>query len=199
MARPKKHYDEERAAARRRQVLDAAEECFVRGGFHSTGMAEISRASGMSVGHIYNYFDNKESVIIALVDREMMKVLTRFREIGSGRERFVEELKTVLRERIAEDSDTCQAAFIRDLTAEMGRNEALTTAVREFDRRIREELGALCRVHKPDLSEARVKARIEVLLLLLHGYGMRCICSPQIDAEAYTAEVDALIDTLFAA
>ena len=194
---PKRHYDESRAAARRKRVLDAAETCFLRQGFHGTSMAAISRAAGMSVGHIYNYFNSKEAVIAAMCEREMTRLLGRFQAMAASRDHFVGELKALLRERIAEDADAGCGALSRDLQAEMGRNEVLTHAIQDFDRRIREELGGLCRLHNPDLPAPAIAARIEVLLVLLHGYGMRGVVNPDIDMAAYAEEVEALIETLF--
>ena len=198
MRKPKKHHDQDRAAARRQQVLDAAWERFLRHGFHNTSMAEISRASGMSVGHIYNYFTSKEAVIVALCEQEMTKLLARFRETAASRERFVEEMKAILREQIAEDSNACQAALVRDLLAEMGRNDTLTLAIQNFDRSIRAEISAICRLHKPDWPEHLIRSRTEVLLVLLHGYGMRGIVNPDINVEDYTKEIEALIEHMFA-
>ena len=197
MGKPKKHYDPDRAAARRKQVLDAAEACFLRHGFHGTSMAAISQAAGMSVGHIYNYFASKEAIIAAMCEREMTRMLTRLQGMAASRERYVEELKAILRERIAEDAAVGCGALTRDLQAEVGRNEVLTRAIRDFDRRIREELGRLCRLHSPDLPGPAVTARIEVLLVLLHGYGMRGIVNPDIDVAAYAEEVAVVIGKLF--
>ena len=194
---PKRHYDETRAAARRKQVLDAAEACFLRHGFHGTSMAAISQAAGMSVGHIYNYFNSKEAVIAAMCEREMTRLLARFQAMAASRDRFVGELKALLRERIAEDADAGCGALARDLQAAMGRNEALTRAIQDFDRRIREELSGLCRLHNPDLPGPSIAARIEVLLVLLHGYGMRGVVNPDIDMAANAEEVEAQIETLF--
>ena len=64
-------------------------------------------------------------------------------------------------------------------------------------RRLAEELGGLCRLHNPDLPAPAIAARIEVLLVLLHGYGMRGVVNPDIDMAAYAEEVEALIETLF--
>ena len=60
-----------RVERRRRQVLDAAQALFKQHGFHSTSMAQIAAEAGMSVGHIYRYFDNKEAVITAIVAQDL--------------------------------------------------------------------------------------------------------------------------------
>jgi AcrR family transcriptional regulator len=59
---------DEHLANRRRQVLDAAANCFARNGFHRTSMADISKESGLSAGLIYRYFTGKDDMIVAIVE-----------------------------------------------------------------------------------------------------------------------------------
>src|ERR1700710_1816804 len=70
-----------RTVARCRQVLDAASVCFADEGFHGTSMARLAKAAGMSVGHIYHYFDSKEAIIAAIVQRELVRQLEFFGEL----------------------------------------------------------------------------------------------------------------------
>jgi AcrR family transcriptional regulator len=70
------HYRE----SRRDQIIDAAITCFVRRGIRATTMAEIIAESGLSSGAIYGYFDSKQALALAVVQRE-----------GAGRAASVEE------------------------------------------------------------------------------------------------------------
>ena len=56
-------------------MLDAAAICFRNHGFHGASMAQISKTAGMSPGHIYHYFDNKEAIIAAIVERDMEEMM----------------------------------------------------------------------------------------------------------------------------
>ena len=58
-----------RARERREQILDAASVCFARERFHGASIAQISKLSGMSPGHIYHFFDNKEAIVSGIVER----------------------------------------------------------------------------------------------------------------------------------
>jgi TetR/AcrR family transcriptional regulator, transcriptional repressor of aconitase len=58
----------EHLANRRRQILDAAANCFARNGFHRTSMQDIVRESGLSAGLIYRYFTGKDDMIVAIVE-----------------------------------------------------------------------------------------------------------------------------------
>jgi AcrR family transcriptional regulator len=51
---------------RRRAILAAALDCFVRDGVAATTMEDIRAASGASIGSIYHHFESKELLAAAL-------------------------------------------------------------------------------------------------------------------------------------
>ena len=57
-------------SARREHILDAAEACFTRNGFHRTTMQDLAREAAMSPGNFYRYFESKEALVLGLVERE---------------------------------------------------------------------------------------------------------------------------------
>jgi len=56
----------ETLAARRDEILQAAETCFARQGFHQTTIQDVIRESGLSAGCIYGHFASKEDLIQAI-------------------------------------------------------------------------------------------------------------------------------------
>src|SRR6476659_6530306 len=56
--------------ARREHILDAAEQCFGRSGFHRTTMHDICKEAGVSPGALYVYFDSKEALIAGICERD---------------------------------------------------------------------------------------------------------------------------------
>ena len=56
--------------ARREHILDAAERCFARAGFHRTTMHDICKEAGVSPGALYVYFDSKEALIAGISERD---------------------------------------------------------------------------------------------------------------------------------
>ena len=48
---------------RRNEILEAAQRCFVRSGFHHASMQDICAEAGMSPGKLYRYFPSKEAII----------------------------------------------------------------------------------------------------------------------------------------
>ena len=55
--------------ARRTQILDAAGQVFAEKGFHSATVKDVARAAGVADGTIYNYFKNKNDLLVAMVNR----------------------------------------------------------------------------------------------------------------------------------
>ncbi|MCG8382218.1 MAG: TetR/AcrR family transcriptional regulator [Gammaproteobacteria bacterium] len=73
--------DEELAQKRKKQILDAAIACFLKSGFHNTGMKEICTAANMSPGALYRYFDSKGSIIQAIAEREQQEMTGALQEL----------------------------------------------------------------------------------------------------------------------
>jgi TetR/AcrR family fatty acid metabolism transcriptional regulator len=60
---------EQLAATRRNQILDAATRVFAAKGFHPTTIKDIAREAGIADGTIYIYFKNKNALLIAMMER----------------------------------------------------------------------------------------------------------------------------------
>src|SRR5918992_917839 len=56
------------AAARRGQILEAARRVFAERGFRRTTTREVARAAGVSEGTIYNYFEDKDALLMAILE-----------------------------------------------------------------------------------------------------------------------------------
>ena len=55
-----------RANAQRERIIDAAQTCFAREGFHAATMQDIVAQSGLSPGAIYGYFKGKTEMVMAI-------------------------------------------------------------------------------------------------------------------------------------
>jgi len=124
MEKPKNKCDESRAGARRQQILDAAGRCFREHGFHSASMQLIARTAGMSGGHTYHYFENKEAIIAAIVAAD--DGVTRSRFEGFRREPNV---SAAMVEQADKGLDRCldidRSALLMEIAAESGRNHRI--------------------------------------------------------------------------
>ena len=76
---------DEQTAQRRSRILDAAERCFSRDGFHGSTMQAICREAGISAGALYVYFASKEALIEGLTSRDRDEILAQFAQAsGEG-------------------------------------------------------------------------------------------------------------------
>ncbi|MEZ0112017.1 AcrR family transcriptional regulator [Catenulispora sp. EB89] len=69
---------EEHAAARREQILSAAQRCFARKGFHATSMNDVFAEAGLSAGAVYSYFRSKDEIIVAMSERAVRMIVPFF-------------------------------------------------------------------------------------------------------------------------
>jgi AcrR family transcriptional regulator len=58
---------ERRAAERRERILRAAAEVFAEKGFHRATTKEIADRADVAEGTIYNYFENKDALLVAII------------------------------------------------------------------------------------------------------------------------------------
>ena len=70
--------------ARREHILDAAEQCFARAGFHRTTMHDICKEARVSPGALYVYFDSKEALIAGIAERDRAEFAERLAALASG-------------------------------------------------------------------------------------------------------------------
>src|SRR5258705_13758773 len=68
----------QRQSDRRAEILQAAQRCFVRSGFHQTSMQEICAEAGMSPGNLYRYFASKEALITGIVEANRAEAAASF-------------------------------------------------------------------------------------------------------------------------
>lgn len=66
---------EQFAAARRNQILDAAAKAFAEKGFHATTIKDIAREAGLADGTIYIYFANKHALLLDIFERMRESIL----------------------------------------------------------------------------------------------------------------------------
>lgn len=140
--------DAPRATARRQQILNAAAQCFREHGFHGASIAQISKSAGMSAGHIYHYFENKEAIIAAIVAQDLESLLTLTAELRAAcnvRAALIERAA----EGVADQLDPINAAFKVEIAAEAARNPRVAQIVREADGDRRHGRGARQPVRGP--------------------------------------------------
>jgi AcrR family transcriptional regulator len=66
----------ERREQTRQELVTAAEECFVSGGFHASSVEQIADRAGYTKGAVYSNFASKEDLFFAVYERRIEQALT---------------------------------------------------------------------------------------------------------------------------
>ena len=191
---------QEKGEARRQQVLDAASACFRRNGFHGTSIAKISKAAGMSPGHIYHYFENKESIVEAIAKREeqsLSELARKLQEDESGG-----SLATRVARQVVDSVERClDPAHLQlqlELAAEAARNPAIQRILRQSDKVVTGEFMALSnRVGLPDgMDAAEVELRMNMISAIFNGVMVRSAVGADVDRRQVSRLAEKLVRCL---
>ena len=63
--------EKQKGAETRERILQAAEECFARYGYDSTGVAEICNTAAVSKGALYHHFASKQAIFVEMFETWM--------------------------------------------------------------------------------------------------------------------------------
>ena len=69
--RPRKAPRQQRAHETRARILDAARRVFAEHGYAAGTTNRIAEAAGLSIGSLYQYFPNKDAILVELVDQHI--------------------------------------------------------------------------------------------------------------------------------
>lgn len=183
------HLPTDRALARRQQVLTAAAECFRRRGFHGASMAEIAKTAGMSAGHIYNLFENKDDVIAAIVERDRDEIVRRIEEALDGDD-VAGAMLAAVEDSFHEPQREAEAALNLEVLAEASRNAKLAQVVVESETTIRHKAMVLIRMALGPAADTlpadEIEARASVLGALFNGLMVLSVSQPDLNQAAVT-------------
>jgi TetR/AcrR family transcriptional regulator, repressor for uid operon len=120
-------------ADRKNRIIDAAERCFVRHGFHKSTMQDVAAECGMSPGNLYRYFPSKDAIVAGLTERDREQFNSDFAQLVQapdpaatfvmlGRRHLVEEprSKAIMMQEIWAES--CRNPRMADICIAMDQN-----------------------------------------------------------------------------
>jgi TetR/AcrR family transcriptional repressor of uid operon len=189
----------QRSEVRRTQILAAAADCFRRHGFHGASIAQISKAAGMSAGHIYHYFDNKEAIIAAIVAQDLAQVLTLTAELRSARDvkgAMIARISDSVREHL----DPRVAALRLEIVAEAARHPGIADIVRSADLQSRHSLAETLRSARQSAGhrdkDADTTALMEVIIAMFEGLLIRAVRNPDLDQGRVVHMFQSVVENL---
>lgn len=187
MAGSRKTSREEKRAQRLTQILDAARACVRVDGFHAASLSRIAAQASMSGGHIYQYFETKEAILIALCERDFEDFLPHITQLSdyacSDIDTVVETFSNEIMSLLSHD----RAALTLDILAEAERNPKFLDLVVRVDDRIRHAIRNIIEPHLTGLTQQEVEERVETLLVMTRGLAAHTCMRPASDHDLLTA------------
>lgn len=184
-------------ADRRADILDAAEACFVRSGFHRTTMQDVARAAGMVPGNLYNYFPSKDAIVAGLTERDRAKIAEDFAELANAPD-LMDAFRQLGRRHFIEASRE-KAIISLEIWAEATHNPEIARLYLAIQNEVRSGIIAVCReaqqrgvVHR----DVDIDAMARLVLTLSDGLMRRKAMDPEFDGNREVENVLSLIGAL---
>lgn len=117
--------DERLIEKRRNQMVKAAVQLFTEKGFHRTTTREIAKASGFSIGTLYEYIRSKEDVLYLVCDDIYSQVSERLKESIDDQGDPLEGLKSAITQYIKVIDEMQDEVLVMYQEAKSLSNEAL--------------------------------------------------------------------------
>jgi AcrR family transcriptional regulator len=182
----------------RAAILDAAQRLFRRQSYHTTTLAQIARAAGMSTANLYVYFDSKLEILYAVYEPWMHTRLDVLRQkvkkTDLPRERLRLILRTLWRDIPAEEN-----GFVNNIVQALSTAAPWETYKPALLNWMEERIGGMIREALPPPRRSVVdKTRLAHLLVMaLDGYSIHNHINPR--GVADNATIDAMADLLLGA
>lgn len=157
----------ERRREQQDRILVAAVGLFAQRGFHRTSMQQIAGELGMSVGSLYQYFENKHAIIVEATRAKDRSSAASMEQVdGNLAELLLDTLHKIA------DGPVGAAALNCEIFAEGARNPVVAERLGDqFDGARRMLVDALRAAH-PELAEPDARARAEFYIAIQIGIGV---------------------------
>lgn len=192
---PKLSPDTQRA--RRENILDAAELCFARAGFHRCTIQDICKEAGVSAGALYLYFDSKEDLIAGIAERERAEFQDRIKDLAEA-EDFLQAL-SVVGEQYFVEQPVARRLMCVEIGVEATRNEKVAEIYRTVDAFILESFETLFQRLKDEgriAPEEDIATLAKLFALIGDGLVWRRATDPGFDSAALLPAVTRLASAM---
>ena len=191
---------EARAESQRERILTAAQKCFVEQGFHAASMANISETAQMSAGLIYRYFENKDAIILAIIERQLQYNRASIALLQTGCDLANRMQEYFIHWRRGDPSVVSPVLFL-EMSAQAGRNQRIAQAMADADRVIGTDFHTW--LLQTSLNQGRVLSEDESLALkftlqcFIDGLMVRSVREPATDPSILEKGIKLFIQHLF--
>ena len=148
---------------RRERILNAAAELTARQGFHAIGMADIGAEAGIVGSGVYRHFENKNAILVALLDRVMARLQQGAADILATAPDDRAALSELIRDhiRIAIEDRTVLAVYHREIH-NLPRDDQ--RRLRRMQRHYIEDWVHLLAPLRPDLADGELRLAVHAAI-----------------------------------
>ena len=188
------------------RIVDAAYRALVKQGYHETSMKDIAAEAGVAPGLAHYYFETKEDLLVATIERACQPVMEAWRQAGMNLTGpLPEDADPMVVARMGfelakEELRTYRGLFL--LTFDMFgvglHNPKIAAAVRAFIDERRAFIARITQGVIAGMNEAPMASADAIAAALwgsLHGIYLQKVMNPDFDAEA---AIDALSEMAIA-
>ncbi len=87
------------------KLIKVATSLFASKGFRGTSIRDIANAMGMSISNIYHYFDNKEGLLLGILQHSSIPLVRKLRQASDPNLEPLERFKRLLRSHIQHSAE----------------------------------------------------------------------------------------------
>lgn len=187
-SKPRKEPTQPRSIATVEAVMRATAHILEHEGFDALSTNRVAKKAGVSIGSLYQYFPNKESLVTALAERHSREVLARLTEafVGLGDASLEESVRILIRGNV--DAHTKTAALHRILSDQVGRPAHVADSV--------EVHGAAMARAVLDRHRDRLRVKDLSLAAYLLSHAVESVVHAVVLGTRSPASTDAVIDEL---
>jgi TetR/AcrR family transcriptional regulator, transcriptional repressor of bet genes len=158
-------------AQRRKTMVDAAWRCVARGGYRNLSVDDVCAEAGLSKGAFYTYFDQKQDLLIALLDDDAAG-LSDLVSDAAGQAGGIEQIRRFVATLVDRGADAAAVQLRADLWAEIASDEVLRARFLEAMQQRRARLAGLIEEAVADGQLVDVPANAMAAVFLALGDGL---------------------------
>lgn len=175
---------------RRREILNAAERCFIRDGLQGASIASICAQADISPGHLYHYFTSKDAIVSAMIEIRLEEATARFAKRAEG----ADVLSTLFGE--MQVTRTGHRALLMEALAEANRSPSMAKALQDHTKGVHSlladllEKGQVAGAIDPTLDR---QITASLLISIIDGSKTLCLRDPTLDPKEATKALQTMI------
>lgn len=172
----------------REAVLKAAESHFRKSGFQAASLDAIAKSAHLTKGAVYSSFKGKDELMLAVMEGQVMRNITRYRREATSRDGKVtiDSISAFLAERAIEDAPW--SACFAEFALHASRRPRIAKALATMRSKLRAEIVELLRplVDGGRAGDARLDTASMVFVALANGLTLERLSDPsRVNAEIF--------------